>query len=954
MEEFSLKDTPSFIETQFPVAKVSAESYKERKAGGSQTLVGLGNWKGRKPLVLVRAALLGMLLPSTSNPVRDREIFLKLMTMDEDGLRMRKDKAIAPDRLSEIVKELPNHLRSSYLTGGDKLRQLESTERASLQQLAFGRMPYSEKLTYCQRPEHLDGPEKHGWAEINAHLSTDAHSLQELVLQLGVARFGHIPRVGDAFAGGGSIPFEAARLGAEAFASDLNPLAGLLTWASLNIIGGGKKVVEDVNRAQREVFEEVDKQVTALGVEYNSQGWRADAYLYCVEVNDPESGWKIPLLPSFVISDANKVIVKLVAQPANKSYAIEVIESASEAEYKQALKGSTVADSRIVPPGGGFGARIDEIRRNMRQWENSDITSRPEDVFVERLYCVRWVNNHGKRVYRGVDDEDLAREQKVIDFVKANFVEWQKQGYIPNRRIESGYNTDQPNRERGYTFWHHLFTPRQLLLAGLLSQAALTRVRAGLLTPQQAAGLATGLGRVINLLSRLCMWHKGRETLEQTFSNQALNTLFTFGNRGLILLKEHYEKTYDIYSCELSDVTVQDGRLISEQSDLWITDPPYADAVNYDEISEFFLAWQAPYIEALFPTWPTDSRRELAVRGKDEVFKQSMVSIYRRLNQNMPENGMQLVMFTHTSPAVWADLASILWAAGLRVTAAWTIATETDSIGLKSGNNVQGTVLLVLRKRTNHEEIFLDQVQAKVEREVIKQLKNMTALDDNSDPNFSDSDYQLAAYAAALRVITTQPIAEIKPEREILITRGPKEVGPIEEIIRQAVAVACENLVPRDIGPNLWRNLKPMERFYIKGLEVETNGERRAGVYQELARGFGANDYTQLLESGKANQTRLRTASEFQARFLGNKSEFGDGLLRQCLFAIYTTGLNSQPKDGMNYLKTELVTYWDDRPRILEILDWIARLRNVQDLPEWSKDGENANLLAGAVRNDHV
>ncbi len=57
-----------FIETQFPVSKMSMESYKERKANYSQTLTGLGKWWGRKPLVLCRSAILGLLLPSIDNP----------------------------------------------------------------------------------------------------------------------------------------------------------------------------------------------------------------------------------------------------------------------------------------------------------------------------------------------------------------------------------------------------------------------------------------------------------------------------------------------------------------------------------------------------------------------------------------------------------------------------------------------------------------------------------------------------------------------------------------------------------------------------------------------------------------------------------------------------------------------------------------------------------------------
>ena len=54
-----LADAPCFIETQFPVAKISMESYKERTANQSQTLTGLGKWWGRKPLILVRGGAAG-------------------------------------------------------------------------------------------------------------------------------------------------------------------------------------------------------------------------------------------------------------------------------------------------------------------------------------------------------------------------------------------------------------------------------------------------------------------------------------------------------------------------------------------------------------------------------------------------------------------------------------------------------------------------------------------------------------------------------------------------------------------------------------------------------------------------------------------------------------------------------------------------------------------------------
>src|SRR5271169_7168204 len=100
---FSLKDAPSFIEAQFPVGRLSAEAYKERKAGAGQTLTALGSyWKGRKPLILCRAVVLGCLLPATESPATDLDIFLKLMGMD-DAAFLRRGLIPKP---SEIVARM--------------------------------------------------------------------------------------------------------------------------------------------------------------------------------------------------------------------------------------------------------------------------------------------------------------------------------------------------------------------------------------------------------------------------------------------------------------------------------------------------------------------------------------------------------------------------------------------------------------------------------------------------------------------------------------------------------------------------------------------------------------------------------------------------------------------------------------------------------------------------------
>lgn len=958
-----------FIETQFPVSKMSKEAYTERKAVAGQTLTGLGKWWGRKPLVLCRATILGLLLPATDDPATDRDVFLRLMTMDDAGMLRRKSGSIPA---KEIARRLPPAERTRYFEPGASAdaarfrRDVPKAEREALQNRVFLSMAYEERLEYCDRPEQIDGPSMEAWASINAHLGTQARSIPELVAELGVRRFGHLPRVGDSFCGGGSIPFEAARIGCDAYGSDLNPAAAMLTWAALNIVGGGPSVAAAVQSAQQRVYEAVDRDVQGFGIEHREpdaktgRRWRADAFLYCTESICPECQWRVPMAPSWVVADKLKVVVQLVPDPNGKRFDFRVVSDASAADFAAAKRG-TVSDGELICPhcksqtpvkvirGDGRGDFGDN-KSQLRPWENKDIAPAPNDVFRERLYCIRWVDSwttpdgrsDSERHYAAPTSADLSREQRVVELVTERFAEWQAKGFIPNQRISAGAKTDEPIRTRGWTHWHHLFTPRQLLVNGLLSQ------HASALTGPEGVGAVLLVGRIANWNSRLCRWQAGQAGGKDTFSNQALNTLANYSARSVAGLATLLAEIVGSAGGSNS-VEVLDARLISTSCDYWITDPPYADAVCYEEISEFFLAWYDGHIRRLFSDWYSDSRRALAVRGTGDTFARSMIDCYSRLALHMPDNGMQVVMFTHQDAGVWADLALILWAAGLRVTAAWCIATETGP-AVGEGNYVQGTVILVLRKATSTDTAFLDEVYQDVEVEVRRQLDAMRDLDDARDPSFSDTDYQLAAYAAALRVLTGRKIEEIDVAQELARNRGRGEVSKVEQVIQKAVAIACDHLVPTGIDPHLWRSLSAMERLYVKGLEVEAHGERRQGVYMELARGFGVAEYRPLLASTKANETRLRSASEFGRKEMGEDA-FGSSLVRHALFATFKTAETESPRDGIVWLKTEVPDYASSRQKLIDLLEYFSSFSQNASMQHWHKDAQAAGILAGALRN---
>ncbi|MGH8501567.1 MAG: anti-phage-associated DUF1156 domain-containing protein [Gammaproteobacteria bacterium] len=964
----------TFIEVQFPVSKLSKESYKERKAGRDQTLTPIGKWWGRKPLIMMRATIVGLLMPATGDTQKDREIFLKILTMDAEGLWLRKSKGIPLRELYARLKPAERHRWFKADADPQRPAYEEGTtreEKTALQRLVFERLSYDEKLPYCDRPEQIDGPSDEAWQEINAHLGTSASCLPELIRELGQRRFGHVPRVGDAFCGGGSVPFEAARMGCEAYGSDLNPIAALLTWGALNIVGGGDEVAKQVREAQQKLFEAVDRQIIEWGIERNEQGWRADSYLYCIESTCPECGWKVPLAPTWVIAEKDQVIGELKENKTKRCFDVDVKNAVTKAEF-QAAKQGTVARSRLQCPHCGQSTPISHVRGDytavltsssgLRPWANEDVVPRPDDVFQERLYCIRWIetwlDDEGKeqrtRHYRAPDDADLEREQKVLELLRERFADWQAKGYIPSRQIVPGDETTRLMRERGWTHWHHLFTPRQLLVHATLSASA-DDVFSAERRVERIISLLS-VGACCNWNSRLSQWipnlarSGGIGSIAQTFYNQALNTFLNYGVRPMVLLEGTYCRHIPaVATYARSETASLDVRANRNFADIWITDPPYADAINYHELSEFFLAWYEKHLPELFPGWYTDSKRALAIRGSGKEFRQGMVDSYRNLAAHMPDNGLQVVMFTHQNAAVWADLALILWAAGLRVTAAWTIATETES-ALKEGNYVQGTVLMVLRKQMSTESVFLDEIVPQVEIEVEAQLASMLGLDDKDDPNFSDADYQLAAYAAALRVLTQyQGIEELDVSHELARERRRGEESPIQQLIEDAVRTASNFLVPKGIDKPFWRRLSAEEKFYLKGLEVESHGDYRSGVFQEFARGFGVRDYRDMLQSGKANQTRLKTASEFKRRGLGGDG-FGATLLRQVLFAVFRVAEHEETKQGMTWLKTEIADYWSQREKIIALARYLAGM----PMPHWQRDAAAARLLAGAVENDHI
>ena len=251
----------------------------------------------------------------------------------------------------------------------------------------------------------------------------------------------------------------------------------------------------------------------------------------------------------------------------------------------------------------------------------------------------------------------------------------------------------------------------------------------------------------------------------------------------------------------------------------------------------------------------------------------------------------------------------------------------------------------------------------------------MQALD-QAEPNFNDADYQLAAYAAALKVLTRYSTLDGRNVQDEVFSRREKgRKSDFEGVIERALGIACDVLIPRGLDA-VWRDLALTERYYLRALDIESRGERRNGMYEELARGFGVTDQTPP-EERQSEWARTQTATGLgkghlapvggqfadvsfgprKGKSMSGTHPFAVSPLRHLLYALRETSTGEgNPEAGRQYLRFFRPGLLDAQ-RAICVSAGMVLLWSVT-LPEWTIgeliDSESARILAGRLRNDHA
>ena len=253
----------------------------------------------------------------------------------------------------------------------------------------------------------------------------------------------------DAFStSGGSIPHDSAQP-CDAFASDLNPVACMLTWGAINIIGADAKKSKQIEATQRAIATAVDRDISALGIEHDREGNRAKAFLYCLETRCPQTGWMVPITGSWIISKTRSVVAKMIPDHATKTFRIEIFNGVDETELAKAAKGTTEDGDLVYElEGETYRTRLKTIRGDyrLRKQNEREIPSglgknmilHPElTTFIRRGFIAssgslkrRWIwDGWPETFFAAVTKADLITGTKVAEIVRQNLAQqWQEEG----------------------------------------------------------------------------------------------------------------------------------------------------------------------------------------------------------------------------------------------------------------------------------------------------------------------------------------------------------------------------------------------------------------------------------------------------------------------------------------------------------------------------------------------
>jgi adenine-specific DNA methylase len=452
------------------------------------------------------------------------------------------------------------------------------------------------------------------------------------------------PVVVDPFAGGGSIPLEALRVGCEAFASDLNPVACLILKVLLeDIPRHGPQLAEELRRVGAEIKRQAEKELADLYPK-DSDGAVPIAYLWArtVRCEAPNCGAEIPIYRSPWLSKKSAKKARYFKEdPEGKCFVLLVASNPLGGPVKFRIargRGSKDPQPGFVELIGTkakgnnanaicpcCGAVLPGNKKNPRV---------PAQLTAQRGGADVVFDEHGRRIggarllavvtlkpgergrhYRLPTDRDYEAVRRAQQRLAQLLAEWEhggKQGLcpVPDEPTPAGGGSGAGRafsvQRYGMLQWGDLFTARQKVALLLLAEKIAGLYRKGDVTSVATAELlAMAMDKVLDFNCSLSRWRASNEDIGNVFGRQALPIVWDFVETNLccssyvdfgravghVLEVVNHTASAVKRSGQVQLSDAREPTLPEESAHILFTDPPYYDAVPYSDLSDFFFVW---------------------------------------------------------------------------------------------------------------------------------------------------------------------------------------------------------------------------------------------------------------------------------------------------------------------------------------------------------------------------
>ena len=768
------KECKRLAEVDFPIAVVSKHSAREKPIVHRHPQ-SFHQWWARRPLAACRAMLLALLWPDPCDPNCPEEF------------KEKARKVLAP--LPGKVGKTDDDLRRALLKFIGDFADWDRSSDAV----------YLEASRTLVKAAHTDEP----------------------------------PLVVDPFAGGGSIPLEAVRVGCDAFASDLNPVACLILKVMLENIPryGRKKItIKKPNGEQieteglgealliigKDIQDEAERELTRFYPD-DEDGARPMAYLWAraVKCEAPKCGAEIPLIRSFWLSKkANKKIAlryKVIRNDgAIPEVEFEIFEPKNDKDVPEGTvtraKATCLACGKVLPA-----ERVQTQLTSQRGGADTIFDKNGNRTGGALLLAVVTIKPTERgRNYRIATHRDyqavLESQLQLGRIVSA----WQLGERVfpcpvpdeptPSKATHRAVGSQLPLY--GFNMWRDIFTARQSLFLSVLADKISNLSEAFSLN--EVAALI--VSRLADRLASLLGWDAGGEKLGHVFNRQALPMVWDFaegaplanasGSYANVMhqIQGAVQSVRDFPErAQVQLLTASNSVLPDEVASVWFTDPPYYDAVPYADLSDFFFVWLKralpghPVLRDPFePANPLTPKAFEAVQcekvmsaggsPKDlQFYELTMKEAFTEGRRILRGDGIGSIVFAHKTTEGWEALLSGIIQGGWTITGSWPISTERGGrLNARDAAALATSVHLICRPRAEDASIgdwaeVLEELPTRV-RDWIDRLQS---------EGIRGADLVFACIGPALEIFSRYSKVETADGREVTLAEYLEKVWEV-------------------------------------------------------------------------------------------------------------------------------------------------------------------------------